>query len=178
MSEIKTPVQAKKLIDDLQSLRENKTAMSVFKGCLSESRQHKAWPYIIQRRWCDINNRRMRTIVLHLIALYAMHPHHDSGAGSIGESLRKMAFKRSDIEPIQRNERHIKRLIASEGYKILCARIAYVMRLIKSVEVPVDFERLYTDIIFWNESTQIRWASDYYIKGEEDVSDEDHSCNN
>jgi len=163
--------EAKRVVQDLQRMQSNKAAMTAFKNCLSPARAHKAWPYIAQLKWCDIQDDRMRTIVQHIAAFFAKHPNHVSGT-CIGDSLRLMASRRTQQNAIEVNERYLKRILSSRDYQSLCPRLAFVLHMIKGTDVPVDYERLLSDIVFWNEDTRIRWASAYYSnKGDEDVSD-------
>jgi CRISPR type I-E-associated protein CasB/Cse2 len=163
-------IEAKRVVQDLLRMQSNKAAMAAFKSCLSPARAYRAWSYIAQLKWCDIQDDRMRTIVQHIAAFFARHPKHALGT-CFGDSLRQMAFRRTQQNAIEVNERYLKRILSSRDYQSLCPRLAFVLHMIKSTDVPVDYERLLSDIVSWDEDTGIRWASAYYSKGDEDVSD-------
>ena len=169
-------IDAKRLIQDLQSLHSNKAAMVAFKNSLSPARAHKAWPYIVRGGWCDLGDDRMRMIIQHITAFYARHPMHSPGI-CFGESIRNMAIKRahgSVVDALEVNERYLNKLLASRSYLGLCARLPFVMRMIESTGVPVDYERLYLDLVYWNEDIKIRWATAYFTNkgGAQNVSDQ------
>jgi CRISPR type I-E-associated protein CasB/Cse2 len=116
----------------------------------------------------------MRTITQHIAAFYAAHPTH-AACGNLGSSLRTLALSRGSENAIDVHERYLKRILAAKDSEHLCLRLEFVMRMLKSHGIPVDYEALYKDIVYWNEHTQIQWAKSYYIgKGDPDVSDKNN----
>jgi CRISPR type I-E-associated protein CasB/Cse2 len=95
----------------------------------------------------------------------------------MGDSIREMAIRRGRFhgtvkDAIDLNERYLKRILASRDYRSLCNRLAFVIRMVHNTLSPVDYERLYSDIVSWDNDVKIRWADAYYTsKGEENVPD-------
>lgn len=164
MNDIKE--QAKKMVQDLLRLKKDKAAMSALRKGLSEALEYKTFKYL--SRWCNLEKERDRTIIKHVAAFYAMHPEMVSGK-NFGQSLRELALKRDPIKGEELHERYLKRLLGARDSTSLCGRLAFTMRMIKNLGIPVDYEKLYIDIFYWGERTKISWACSYY--GEKEVSD-------
>jgi CRISPR type I-E-associated protein CasB/Cse2 len=146
--------------------------MSSLRKSLSPTLAHKAWPYLV--RWCDLNNDRMRCITQHVAAFFSAHQAH-AECDNLGSSLRALALSRGSENAIDVHERYLKRILAARDSESLCTRLEFVMRMLKSHGIPVNYETLYKDIVYWNERTQIQWANSYYIgKEDQNVSDENN----
>lgn len=171
--------EARIMLKDLQRLRTNKGAMVALKRSLSTALVHKAWPYLAQYGWCDLNDERKRTITQHVAAFYAIHPKHVPGT-NFGNSLRLMAIKRSEGTSIKAalelNEKYLKRIISCRDSEGACERLSFVMRMIKNFDSHVDYERLYSDLCYWGEPVKIQWAYAYYTKkgDEKNVPNQDN----
>jgi CRISPR type I-E-associated protein CasB/Cse2 len=161
--------QGKKLIEDLFALKNDKTIMANLKKGLIEERSFKAWP--ILRRWCDIENNRERTITLTVAGYFAtyLEGHKSSlirGENNFGTSLRNLALCKnpgiSISEALSLNERHLFKLLKCESYDVVCERIGFFIRMMKSNGIFIDFIELYADLCYWGTNVRIRWTENYY----------------
>ena len=116
----------------------------------------------------------MRCITQHVAAFFSAHQAH-AECDNLGSSLRALALSRGSENAIDVHERYLKRILAARDSESLCTRLEFVMRMLKSHGIPVNYETLYKDIVYWNERTQIQWANSYYIgKEDQNVSDENN----
>jgi CRISPR type I-E-associated protein CasB/Cse2 len=156
--------QAKKIVNDLQKLKHDKGAMSNLRKGLSKTLAHKSYRYIA--RWCNLENERMRIITQFVAAFFAMHPKHIPGT-NFGKSFRIFAGKKDVNKGLENHEKYLERLLACRDSESLCERLSFVIRMVKGMDIPIDYETLYKDIVFWNERTQLQWANSYYIVDKE-----------
>ena len=89
--------------------------------------------------------------------------------------MRELAKSRGSENAIEVHERYLKRILAARDSEHLCVRLEFVMRMIKSNGISVNYITLYQDIVYWSERVQIQWANSYYIgKEDQDVSDKNN----
>lgn len=159
---------AKNVIQELSKLKYDKGAMSILRKGLSDALEFKTYKYI--SRMCNIENTRMRTIVKHIAAFYATHPENVCGK-NFGQSIRELALKKDPKNGIETFERYINRILGSKDSISLCSYLSFLIRMIKSYGIPVDYETLYTDIVYWGDRTKIKWACAYQTGSDKEVSD-------
>lgn len=125
---------------------------------------------------------------LSVAMLFASHPLFISPEGrhhNLGASLRALAVKRQqrsgaagEIELPETLKRRMDALLAANP-EDLFAHIHHVIRLLKSDEVPVDWDQLLWDLRLWDRPdrrVQWQWSRSFYVGqreaegGESDVS--------
>lgn len=167
----------KRIIEDLQRMCGNKSIVADLKRGLVSGREFKSWPIISQ--WCDIENERMRIITQTIAGLFASFPKSHKPGKNFGASLRQLAMRRKKENPLRGwkiFKRHLNRLFECFSSQEVCEALGFLIRMMKSEGVHVDFERLYIDLCYWSEPVRIRWSKGYLIKegGKKDVSDTDN----
>jgi CRISPR system Cascade subunit CasB len=147
-----------RLLDQLRQRKDDRGLMADLRCALVESKQHRAWP-ALHRLGVDVTNR----VAAIVAALYATHP--QEGPGNFGDTCRAVQSRRGDsrgddkLSPIERRFLH---LLAAEKGDELDQRVTRMVLVAKSLEVPVDYERLETDLRFWNDRTKTAWAARFW----------------
>lgn len=82
-----------------------------------------------------------------IAGLFATYDEHASGVGNLGALWRKIVEKRKQKEDNSSALFHFNRLLACKNSKEICNRIIPIIRYAKSESIPVDYEKLYEDLI-------------------------------
>lgn len=147
------------LLNRLRPRKDDRGLMADLRCALVESRKHRAWP-ALHRLGVDVTNREAAVVA----ALYATHP--VEGQGNFGATCRMIQRCRGDAQsddnkltPIERRFLH---LLAAEKGDELHQRVTRMVLLAKSHDVAVNYERLETDLRFWNDRKKIEWAGSFW----------------
>jgi CRISPR system Cascade subunit CasB len=146
------------LLNQLRPRKKDRGIMADLRCALVESKKHRAWP-VLHRLGVDVTNRVAAVVA----ALYATHP--EEGQGNFGVTCRVIQSRRGDsrsddkLSPIERRFLHL--LAAEEGDE-LYQRVTRMVLVAKSLDVPVNYERLETDLKFWNDRTKTEWARSFW----------------
>lgn len=140
----------------------------------SEATEQYAWPYIA--RYCDITDKRQRTIWLTVAAAAAtLAPDglDRSDCGNIGATMRNLALgsgEESGEAALSKFENRFRRLLACDSDEELCRHIKNLIRAASAKGVPVDVEQLFWDIQKWDDveepTSKMRWARVYWMDKE------------
>lgn len=118
-----------------------------------------AWRYVIPR----VVDERRRDDYFLVAGLFATHP--CSSGASLGSVFRR-------LDPGHEHESTEKRfaaLLASRRAD-LSHHLATVIRLARSNDIPVDYERLFRDLKHWEHPgrfVQYRWAQEFWGRAED-----------
>lgn len=100
-------------------------------------------------------------------ALYPLASHRP-GVGSLGMTLRRVRYRRSQGgEGTDRLDRHFQTLIDSDREHVPF-HLRQVVRLAAADRLPIDWANLLHDVMAWEDaqrSVQLHWATDYYVGG-------------
>ncbi|MFC1596568.1 type I-E CRISPR-associated protein Cse2/CasB [Planctomycetota bacterium] len=148
------------LLDRLHPRKEDRGLMADLRCALVESKKHRAWP-ALHRLGVDVTNRVAAVVA----ALYATHP--KEGPGNLGDTCRTIQRLRGDsrgdekLTPIERRFLH---LLAADNDDELHQRVTRMVLAAKSLDVPVNYEQLETDLKFWSRSdrTKTEWAAHFW----------------
>jgi CRISPR system Cascade subunit CasB len=134
--------------------------MADLRCALVENKRHRAWP-VLHRLGVVVTNREAAVVA----ALFAMHP-EEAAEGNFGATCRVLQSRRGDnrsddskLTPIERRFLH---LLAAERGDELHQRVTRMVLLAKSQGVPVNYDRLETDLKFWNDRTKNDWAAAFW----------------
>lgn len=153
----------------LERLREYKKKddrgmMATLRCVLVENKKHRAWP-ALNRLGVKIDD----DISAYIAGLFATHPKEIS-KGNLGTTCKAVEQKRSEVRSTDNKltptERRFQHLLASEKGEDLEKRVLRMVLMAKSQDVPVNYERLKTDIRWWNARTKTEWASAFWIQEE------------
>lgn len=129
----------------------------------SPGTEHRSWPHIAV--YCDLTKDRERMIWQTVAAGFAVHEEtHNSG--NLGLTMRRLALDGSAGSPeeaLKSFDARFRRLLTCDSVDEICERLPGIIHAAKSKNgIPIDFERLYTDLFYWGERVKLRWAAAYW----------------
>jgi CRISPR system Cascade subunit CasB len=152
-----------RLLEQLRRRKEDRGMMADLRCALVESKKHRAWP-LLHRLGLAVTDE----VAAIVAALYATHP-EETREGNFGATCRAMQSYRGDTRgddsKLTPTERRFLHLLAAEKGDELHARVTRMVLLAKSQAVPVNYERLETDLHFWNDRTKTEWAASFWTPG-------------
>jgi CRISPR system Cascade subunit CasB len=146
------------VLDQLRRRKDDRGLLADLRCALVDGKKHRAWP-ALHRLGVDVSNRVAAVVA----ALYATHPLE--GPGNFGDTCRAVQSGRGDsrgddkLGPLERRFLH---LLAAEPGEELYQRVTRLVLAAKSLDVPVNYERLETDLKYWNERTKTAWAARFW----------------
>ncbi len=162
MSTTTTQDRAERLVEELLKLRDDRGAMANLRRGFSPATEDRAWPWVA--RWCDLTNDRQRMIYTTVAAAFAAHPQH-ADSGNLGTTLRQIAHSEQPGEDGLRSfEARFRRLLACNSAEEVCRRISNVVQAAKQRGSPINYERLFKDLWFWDyygDRIKVSWAAAY-----------------
>ena len=132
----------------LRALKKDRGAMSNLRCALIPARRHRAWPLLA--RFGGIDDPVIETVA----GCYAFHP-EETSEGNLGDTCRRLAGTHNSFDP------RFRRLLACDREE-LCGRIRAVVLAAKSKGIPVNYEVLMVDLLWWGDRVQTRWAQAYW----------------
>ncbi|MEI8013096.1 MAG: type I-E CRISPR-associated protein Cse2/CasB [Candidatus Omnitrophota bacterium] len=151
------------LLERLRQHQDDRGMMANLRCSLVDNKKHRAWPFL-NRLGVQIDNKTATIIA----ALYATHP-EETRDGNLGDTCRAIEQqrddKRSDDSKLTPTERRFQHLLSAERGDELNSRILRIVLMAKAKSVPVNYERLETDLKYWNERTRTEWATAFWAQG-------------
>jgi CRISPR type I-E-associated protein CasB/Cse2 len=148
MNNTSPPERAAAVMALLRSMQNDRGAMSNLRCALAPSRRHRAWPLLA--RIGGIDDPVVQTIA----GCYAHHP-AEAHAGNFGDTCRTLAGAHTSFDA------RFRRLLACDRSE-LCERVRPVILAAKAKEVPVNYEALGADLLWWGDRVRTRWAQAYW----------------
>jgi CRISPR type I-E-associated protein CasB/Cse2 len=142
------PERAAAIMAHLRSLKKDRGAMSNLRCALIPARRHRAWPLLARIGGIDDE------IAEAVAGCYAYHP-EEAHEGNLGETCRLLAGSHTSFDA------RFRRLLACDRGE-LCERIRQVVLAAKSKGIPVNYEVLLADLLWWGDHVRIRWAQAYW----------------
>ena len=136
----------------------------------SDTTAHRSWPYIAS--WCDLENKRERVITQTISAGFATFETSSPGT-NLGDTLRLLAMGDSKSEQgLKSFEGRFRRFLTCSSAEEVCTLLPGIIRAGKSKAIPINFVKLYEDLLYWGEKVKIRWSKSFWLdntksKGEE-----------
>ncbi|MEI6057055.1 MAG: type I-E CRISPR-associated protein Cse2/CasB [Lentisphaerota bacterium] len=153
------------LMKFLYSNKEDRGVMADLRRGLSETTQNRAWPHISQ--FCDLCNKRERTIVQLIAAGFAIHGSSSSENANLGSVMRKIASGDGRGEDgLKTFESRFRRLLSASSSEELCDFLPGIIRTAETKGVSINFYKLYKDLIDWDwdDNVKINWAASFWTK--------------
>ncbi len=159
-------------LERLRKYRDDRGMMANLRCILVDNKKHRAWP-ALNRLGVKIDN----DILAYVAGLYATHPEaEETATGNLGKTCKSIEMKRddkrSDDSKLTPTERRFQHLLTAERGKELNDRILRMVMLAKSQGVPVNYEKLATDLKFWSDRTKTEWAAAFWTQGDVPVEEE------
>jgi CRISPR system Cascade subunit CasB len=159
-----------KLLERLRKYKEkdDREMMANLRCVLVDSKKHRAWP-ALNRLGVEINNDNLSYIA----GLYATHPEHNPSTGNFGTTCKlvmKQRDQRTDdkLTPTERRFQHLLTATRDEVY----GRVLRMVLLAKSEGIPVNYEKLESDLHFWGECIKTEWATTFWTNKLTDAQEE------
>ncbi len=158
------------LLERLRKYKEkdDRGMMANLRCVLVKSKKHRAWP-ALNRLGVEIDNDNLAYIA----GLYATHPEHNPSTGNFGmtcKSVMKKRDQRTDdkLTPTERRFQHLLTATRDEVY----VRVLRMVLLAKSEGIPVNYEKLESDLHFWGERKKTEWATAFWTSEAADTREE------
>jgi len=162
------------LIDYLRKLKErdNRGALADLRCALVESRRHRAWPLIAS--FGGIGDDYSAQVVQTISGLFAHHS-LTTDMGNLGDTCRALMSEDERAEYLQERKvgpmtRRFQHVLAASRDEV-CGRASRLVLFAKSKEVRVNYDQLYSDLLYWSDAVRVRWAKSFWQAAEktEDV---------
>lgn len=148
------------LVERLERFEDNRGMMANLRCILVANKKHRAWP-VLNRLGVAVNNDNEAFVA----GLFAMHP-EVATSGNFGATCKAIERQRGDkssddnkLTPIERRFQH---LLSAEPGEELRQRVLRMVLMAQAQGVPINYEKLLTDLRFWNERTKSEWAASYW----------------
>jgi len=155
-----------RLFEQLRKRKDDRGMMANLRCILVKTKKHRAWP-ALHRLGVAIDDE---VSALPFIAgLYATHP-EETGNGNFGNTCKVIQNKRDngqgDEGRLTPTERRFQHLLSADRNE-LPSRVLRMVLMAKAQGVPVNYEKLATDIRNWDDVTKNRWASAFWSQEKE-----------
>lgn len=162
------------LLEFLRARSSDRGLLADLRSALVESKRHRAWPVLAA--FGGVGDDWRALCVQTVAGLYAMHP-KETAEGDFGATCRALLSdderqKLHDAREIGPLSRRFQHLLAADREEVF-GRVTRLVLRAKSEEVPVNFERLYEDLMKWQynpESVRVRWAKSFWVPNVEEVA--------
>jgi len=139
---------ATRLLEYLRRLKNDRGAMADLRCALSPGKLPRAWPLLA--RVGGIGNPRVETVA----GLFAYHP-DETHSGNLGTTCLRLKGQNKFFEA------RFRRLLACDRDEI-CQRLRPVILAAKAKDIPVNYQRLFTDLCYWGDKIKGEWAQEYW----------------
>ena len=144
---------AAEVLTYLRGIRDDRGAMADLRCALSPSRRARAWPLLARVGGID------RPIYETVAGLFAYHS-EETHTGNIGTTCRRLAGENNSFDG------RFRRLLSCERDEI-GERLRPVILAAKPKGIPVNYEELFADLVYWGDNVKARWARQYWGVSEE-----------
>jgi CRISPR system Cascade subunit CasB len=148
------------LLERIRRYADNRGMMANLRCVLVESKKHRAWP-VLNRMGIDIGD----DIATLVAGLFSAHP-DETPSGNFGNTCRiieqRRSEKRSDDNKLTPTERRFQHLLSAEPGNELHERIARMVFMAKAQSISVNYEKLLSDLRYWNDRTKTEWGMAFW----------------
>lgn len=158
------------LLERLRKFKDDRGMMANLRCILVDNKKHRAWP-VLNRLGVEIDNE----VAAYVAGLFAIHP-EEIYTGNLGSTCKAIEIKRgdkgSDDNKLTPTERRFQHLLTAEKGGELHGRVLRMVLMARSQGVPVNYERLETDLKFWSDRIKTEWATAFWTQGKVSVTEE------
>ena len=140
--------RAAHFLNYLRRLKNDRGAMADLRRALNPVQRHRAWPMLA--RFGGIDDARFETVA----GLFAYHP-EEARDGNLGTTCRRLSGEHNTFEG------RFRRLLSCDRDDI-CEHIRPVVLAAGSKGIPVNYEELLADLIYWSDAVKVRWAVEFW----------------
>lgn len=142
--------KARRLMNRLRSLQNDRGAMADLRCAWSPTRRYRVWPWLAAPDLIGDN------VAETVAGALGYHPLETTG-GNFGTACCKLALEHAGAE-----QRFVRLLDADRTEA--CSLIRPLVLAIRSVAIPVNYEQLSIDLWLWGEGVKIRWAREFWTE--------------
>ncbi len=165
------------LLERLRRYKDDRGMMANLRCILVESKKHRAWP-VLSRLGVAIND----DVSAFVAGLFATHPDGDSDSSkNFGVTCKQIEHTRGEEaseadesrkKQLTPTERRFQHLLAA-GKDEVFERVMRMVLMAKSQGVPVNYEKLETDLKYWGDRVKSDWAAAFWTPGTSPATEED-----
>lgn len=146
--------------------RDDRTTLANLRCALRNNLKHRAWPILARFGGIDDHMKEYdhhAKVVQTIAGLFATHPKETSDA-NFGLRCRGLMrddeklYDPKDVGPVARRFQH---LLSSEREEICDRVIRFVLRM-KAEDIPVNYEELFDDLLYWRDKFKAKWAGNFW----------------
>ena len=142
--------------------KDDRGIMANLRCILVESKKHRAWP-ALHRLGVEIND----DLSAYIAGLFSLHP-EETTSGNFGVTCKIIEERRGDTRrddnKVTATEKRFQHLLTAEKGEELYGRVMRLVHMAKSQDIPVNYEKLMTDLKYWNDHTKIEWATSFWAQ--------------
>ncbi len=152
------------LLERLRNFKDDRGMMANLRCVHVDSKKHRAWP-ALNRLGVAIND----SVSAYVAGLFATHP-EETSTGNFGATCKaieqRRGDKRGDDNKLTPTERRFQHLLTAETEAELYARVLRMVLMAKSQGVPVNYEKMESDMRVWSRSdrTKTDWAAAFWTQ--------------
>jgi len=132
---------------------------------LSEATQYRAWPHILGINHKAFDTLRDKVIWLTIAGgMATLLDGKNRSYGNMGATLRNIAIEQGK-EGLNSFGGRFRRMLSCRRPEEVCLQLTGVFRAAKQKGVPINFSKLYWDLIQWDNperQVKIEWAKAYW----------------
>jgi len=148
--------EAGKLLAGLRGLKGDRGAMADLRRALLPAQRHRAWPLLARFGGID------RPVYETVAGLFGHHP-QETFEGNLGRTCRELSREHNSFEG------RFKRLLSCDREDI-CRHVRSIVLAAAARNIPVNYERLFTDLCYWSGRVKSEWAKEFWgLPSEESV---------
>lgn len=148
------------LLEQLRRIKDNRGIMADLRCALVDGKRQRSWPALHR-----IHVRIEDKVSALVAGLYATHP-EEAAQGDFGVTCKQLELKRDGgakgDDKLTPTERRFQHLLAAEAGDELFTRVTRLVLMAKAQCVPVNYEQLEIDLVYWNDRTRREWASSFW----------------
>lgn len=148
MSPSDPKTEAKRLLDYLRPLKNDRGAMADLRCALSPGKRARAWPLLAPVG--GVGNRLIETVA----GLFAWHP-EETHDGNLGNTCKRLREEHESFDARFRR-------FLSCGREEIYDRLRPVILAARPRGIPLNYEQLYVDLWYWGDRVKERWAREYW----------------
>jgi len=158
------------LLERLRKCQDDRGMMANLRCILVDNKKHRAWP-ALNRLGVAIDN----DVAAFVAGLFATHPEVTT-VGNFGATCKLIERARheesSKDNKLTPTERRFQHLLSAERGGEVNDRILRMVLMAKSQGVPVNYEKLETDLKYWSDRTKTEWAASFWTSGVATITEE------
>lgn len=148
--------------------RDDRATLANLRCALRDNLKHRAWPILAQFGGIGDSEKEYdhyAKVVQTIAGLFGTHSKETINADFglacsmlLGSEERKELYDSKKIGSVGRRFQH---LLSSEQDEICDRAIRFVLRM-KAQDVPVNYDELFDELLYWGDKIKTRWAGSFW----------------